>query len=128
MPTLFTQIINQEIPSYKVYEDEMTYAFLDIFPIQKWQVVIVPKVEVDHFYDLDDTYYWALMQTAKMLAPKLKKALWAKRCWVIIEWLEVPHAHIKLVPITTWGDLDSTNVYEASKEELEEISKLLIVI
>jgi len=97
MPSIFTQIINQEIPSYKIYEDDQTYAFLDIHPEAKGHVLVVPKKEVDKIYDLDDETYTALMLTAKKLAKHLESKTGHRTLWKIIG-TDVPHAHIHLMP------------------------------
>jgi len=100
--TLFTKIIHGDIPSHKIYEDEHTYAFLDIYPRQPGQVLVVPKAQIDHIWDLSHEDYHALMSTAKKVAQRLRVAFKDKeRVAMIVEGLEVAHAHIKLFPFST---------------------------
>lgn len=103
-PSIFTRIINGEIPSYKIYEDERTYAFLDIHPIQPGQVLVVSKVQVGNFYELDDDNYKAFFATVKKIAKQLKSKFPGKRrIGVMLEGLDVDHVHAKIFPIDT-GD------------------------
>lgn len=85
MPSIFSRIIVGEIPCYKIYEDDHTFAFLDIFPYQLGHLLIVPKIEVDHFFDLPEPYYTALFQTAKILAPALQQATKSIRVGMVLE-------------------------------------------
>lgn len=126
MSTLFTKIIQWEIPSYKIYEDNLTCAFLNIFPVQKGDILIVPKIEVDHFFELEEPYYSAIFQLAKKLAPVLQKVGGYKRISLVIEGLEVPHAHIRLAGIHKPGDFDADKQHKASEEELVEMQAKLI--
>lgn len=99
-PSIFTRIINGEIPCHKVYEDDLTIAFLDIHPIQPGQVLVVPKTQVSNFYDLDDKDYIAFFATVKKIAKQLKSKYPAKkRIGVMIEGLDVDHVHAKIFPI-----------------------------
>ncbi|MBR0488372.1 HIT domain-containing protein [Candidatus Saccharibacteria bacterium] len=97
MPSIFTKIINGEIPSYKIYEDDHTLAFLDIHPETKGHTLVVPKKEVDKIYDLEDADYQALMATAKKLARHMEDVTGRRTLWKIIG-TDVPHAHIHLMP------------------------------
>jgi len=97
MSTIFTKIINGEIPSYKIYEDEKTFAFLDIFPQSPGHTLVVPKVEVDKIYDLPDDYYNTLWATAKKLAKHYENIL-GKRIFFKVIGTDVPHTHIHIVP------------------------------
>lgn len=99
--SVFTKIIKGEIPSHKVYEDEKTLAFMDINPIQPGMVLVIPKVQIDHFMDLEDADYQALMATVKQVARKMREEFPDKRVAVQIEGLDVPHAHVKMFPFTT---------------------------
>ncbi len=126
MSTLFSRIIQGEIPSYKIYEDELTYVFLDINQFHRGKILIVPKIEVDHFFDLDDIYYQAIFNTAKKLAPILKKTFESQRVWLVIEWLEVPHAHLKLFPVNKAWDIWDNDELILTHEEMLEIKKLII--
>lgn len=102
--SIFTKIIKREIPSHKVYEDDKTYAFLDIHPVQEGMVLVVPKVQVAEFMDLDDEDYAALWQTVKKVARRLQEMYPNKRrIGVQVEGLDIDHVHVKLFPINT-GD------------------------
>lgn len=103
--SIFTRIIKGEIPCHKVYEDEHTIAFLDIHPIQPGQVLVVPKLQIADFYDLPDSEYEAFFATVKKVAQKLREQFPAKkRIGVMIEGLDVDHAHAKLFPIDTGAE------------------------
>jgi histidine triad (HIT) family protein len=99
MSTIFTKIINGEIPSYKIYEDDYTYSFLDIKPFHLGHTLVVSKIEVDYFVDVPEPYYSAVFQTAKKIAPAIQKATKTERIGTLIEGLEVPHFHYHLIPI-----------------------------
>ncbi len=118
MPSIFTKIINGEIPCYKIYEDDKTFAFLDIHPETRGHTLVVPKKEVDKLYDLEDEDYFAVMDTARKLSSHMEKVLGARTLWKVVG-TDVPHAHIHLMP------LDSTWQYgrtlELKPEEFEEI-------
>ena len=123
MPTLFTKIINGEIPCHKLWEDERHFAFLDIRPIQPGMTLLIPKQEVDRVFDLDDGAYTALMLAAKHLTPAIQKATGCARVGLVIEGLEVPHAHIKLIPINKPGDLTPHDNRVATEEELTAMAE-----
>lgn len=97
--SIFTKIINGEIPSYKIYEDEQVFAFLDINPINPGHTLLVPKTEVDHLWDLDDDTYDALMAAAKKLAKHMRAKLDAPRIGLVVEGFAVAHAHLHLIPV-----------------------------
>lgn len=97
MTTTFTQIINGEIPCYKVYENDKTFAFLDIHPETPGHVLVIPKIEVDKVYELPDDYYYALMDTARKLSKHMESKLGARILWKVVG-TDVPHAHIHLEP------------------------------
>ncbi len=101
MPTLFTKIINREIPSYKVAETEDFYAFLDINPNTKGHTLCVPKKEVDKFFDLDEATYIGLMQFSRRVALAIEKTIPCKRVGLSVIGLEVPHVHVHLIPLHT---------------------------
>lgn len=104
--SLFTKIIKGEIPCHKVYEDDKTLAFMDIYPIQTGAVLVVPKTQVDHFFDVPTEDYIALMHTVRKVSQRMKQVFpEATRIGVMIEGFEVPHTHVKLVPITSGADL-----------------------
>ena len=106
MASIFSRIIAGEIPSYKVAEDERHYAFLDINPLSEGHTLVVPKHEVDYIFDLSDEEYAALQLFAKRVATAVEKTVDCKRIATAVIGLEVPHAHIHIVPIKTEGDLD----------------------
>jgi histidine triad (HIT) family protein len=127
MASIFTKIINGEIPSYKIDEDEYFYAFLDIFPLAKGHILVIPKKEVDYLFDLDDKTYLGLSAFAKKLAIALKKAIPCKKVGVVVLGLEVPHAHIHLIPMQSEQDVNFANPKKKfSPEEFEEIRQSII--
>jgi len=105
MSTIFTKIVNGEIPAWKVAENDDYLAFLDIFPVAEGHTLVIPKKEVDYLFDLDDETYLGLHAFAKKVAEGLKKAIPCRRVGVMVLGLEVPHAHIHLVPMQTEADL-----------------------
>ncbi len=105
MASIFTKIIAGEIPSYKIIEDENFYAFLDVFPIAKGHTLVIPKKEVDYLFDLDDETLGGLHVFAKRVAKALEKSVDCKRIGTAVVGLEVPHAHLHLVPINEITDL-----------------------
>ena len=109
MPSIFTKIINGEIPSYKIAENEDCVAFLDVFPLQKGHTLIVPKKEVDKLFDLDDSSYSKLFSFSKYVAKAIEKAFPCNRVGVVVIGHEVPHAHIHLIPINDMDDMNFTN-------------------
>lgn len=106
MATIFSRIVKGEIPCYKIAEDERFFAFLDINPVAKGHTLVVPKSETDYIFDIGDDELGAMMVFAKKVAKAIKKAIPCKRIGVAVIGLEVPHAHIHLIPITEEGDLD----------------------
>lgn len=114
MASIFSRIIAGEIPSYKVAEDDSHYAFLDINPMAEGHTLVVPKHEVDYIFDLPDEEYAALQLFAKRVAEALRKSVPCKRVATAVLGMEVPHAHIHLVPITTEADMD----FRAPKKSL----------
>jgi histidine triad (HIT) family protein len=122
MPTLFTKIINGEIPCHKIWEDDQHFAFLDITPIQPGMTLVVPKKEVEHPFDMNDGDYTALLLAAKHLVPAIQKAAGSAKVALVIEGLEVPHAHVKLIPISKPHDLSTDNAKKATDEELGEMA------
>lgn len=122
--TIFSKIVRGEIPSYKVYEDENFYAFLDINPIQAGHTLVIPKKEVDYIFDLDQETYAGLMAAAKKVAVSLKQAVECKRVGVAVLGMEVPHAHIHLIPLQKEADMNfRAEKKEISADEMQEIAK-----
>lgn len=118
MPSIFTKIINGEIPCYKIYEDDKTLAFLDIHPETKGHTLVIPKNEVDKIYDLPDEDYRALMDAAKKLSKNMEKILGARTLWKVVG-TDVPHAHIHLMPLDENWEYGKT--LELTPDEFEEI-------
>lgn len=124
MATIFTKIINGEIPCYKIAEDERFFAFLDISPLAKGHTLVVPKVEVDYIYDLDDDTLAGLHLFAKKVAIAIKAVVPCKRVGVAVLGMEVPHAHIHLLPLNKETDMLFSNPRVAvSPEEMKEIAE-----
>ena len=123
MSSIFSKIIAGEIPCYKVAENENHLAFLDIFPLRKGHVLVIPKKEVDYLFDLDDATYLELMSFSKQLALAIKQTIPCNRVGVAVIGLEVPHAHIHLIPINIDNDMNFANAkLQLSKSEFEEIA------
>jgi histidine triad (HIT) family protein len=125
MSSIFSKIIAGEIPGYKIYEDEYVCAILDINPIQKGHVLVIPKQEVDQLFELDEKMFDHMMHRVRYLAQVMKAKLDCKRVCVFVEGYGVPHVHVHLVPTNVPADFDKVHVYKASTEELEEVQKLL---
>lgn len=106
MATIFSRIASGEIPSYKVDGDEKHYAFLDINPMAKGHTLVIPRREVDYIFDLSEEEFTDLMRFARKVAAKIEKAIPCKRIGIAVIGLEVPHAHIHLIPIDTEADMD----------------------
>jgi histidine triad (HIT) family protein len=125
--TLFSKIIAGEIPSYKIAEDEKFFAFLDIFPLVEGHVLVVPKIEVDKFFDVPDNYLAELLLFAKPIAHAIEKSFDCNRCGVSVIGLEVPHAHIHLMPINSADDINFTNSkLKLGADELKAIQQKII--
>ena len=126
MSTIFSKIIDGSIPCYKVAENEQFLAFLDIQPLVKGHVLVIPKVEVDFIFDLDDSKLSELMLFAKQVALKMKKVLPCKKIGVTVIGLEVPHAHIHLLPINGISDMDFSKAkLSFPSEEMEAVCSLI---
>jgi histidine triad (HIT) family protein len=126
MASIFSKIVNGEIPAYKVAEDENYLAFLDIFPVAKGHTLVIPKKEVDYLFDLDDELYAGLQLFAKKVATGLKKAIPCQKVGVLVLGLEVPHAHIHLIPMQNEADL--LNFSKKQKFTPEEFQKIKEII
>jgi histidine triad (HIT) family protein len=125
MATIFTRIVDGEIPCYKVAENEEFFAFLDINPVQKGHTLVIPKEEVDYLFDIDDEKLGRMMIFAKQVATQIKAKIECKRVAVVVLGLEVPHAHIHLIPITNESDVDFKHKEELSVDEFKQISNIL---
>lgn len=126
MPSIFTKIINGNVPSYKIAEDDNCIAFLDVFPLKRGHVLVVPKKEVDYIFDLDSQTYNQLMAFSKTIAVALKKTISCKRVGLTVVGLEVPHAHIHLIPINSVNDMNFAN--EKLQLTSEEFSSIALQI
>lgn len=123
MPTIFSRIISGEIPCYKIAEDENYFAFLDINPLAKGHTLVIPKQETDYIFDLDDHTLSGMMVFAKKVALAIEKCVPCKRIGIAVIGLEVPHAHIHLVPLHSVHDINFSNPkLQLSKEEMEDLA------
>lgn len=125
--TIFSKIVAGEIPSYKIAENEQFLAFLDVFPLVKGHVLVVPKTEVDKLFDLPDVYLSNMLLFAKPIAKAIERTIDCNRCGISVVGLEVPHAHMHLLPINTANDLNFTQPkIKVEKEEMERIQQMLV--
>ena len=125
--TIFSKIIVGEIPSYKIAENEKFFAFLDIFPLQEGHVLVVPKTETDKFFDLTDDYLQEMLVFAKPIAKAIEKSFDCNRCGISVVGLEVPHAHLHLIPINSANDLNFTRKkMKLSPEEMKKVQEKII--
>jgi histidine triad (HIT) family protein len=123
MPSIFTKIINGDIPSYKIAENAQFLAILDAFPLVKGHVLVIPKQEIDYIFDLNDQLLADLFLFAKTIAPAIEKAVPCKRIGITVIGLEVPHVHVHLVPMNSANDVNFTQPkIKIEKEEMEEIA------
>ena len=124
MSSVFTKIINREIPSYKIAENEQYYAFLDINPLAKGHTLVIPKKEIDNLFDLDEELYKGLFLFAKKVANAMEKTISCRKIGVAVVGLEVPHAHIHLVPMNTVNDINFTQPkLKSSDTELSAVAE-----
>ena len=127
MATIFSRIVKGEIPCYKIAEDERFFAFMDINPVQKGHTLVIPKREDDYIFNLADDEIGAMMVFAKKVAKAIEKAVPCKRIGVAVIGLEVPHAHIHLIPITQEGDMDFKKEHvKLAEEEFKEVQKRIV--
>lgn len=124
--TIFSKIIAGEIPSYKIAENEKFFAFLDIFPLREGHVLVVPKIETDKFFDLPDEFLSDMLLFAKPIAKAIERSFNCNRCGIEVVGLEVPHAHMHLIPINSANDLNFTK--EKLKMTPEQMKKVQEVI
>ena len=125
--TIFSRIIAGEIPSYKIAENENFFAFLDIFPLREGHVLVVPKKEVDHLFDLPASFLQEMLVFAQPIAKSIEKSFPCNRCGISVIGLEVPHAHMHLIPINTANDLNFTqSKLQASPEALKRVQETIL--
>jgi len=125
--TIFSKIIAGEIPSYKIAENEKFFAFLDIFPLREGHVLVVPKMEVDNLFDLPVDYLAEMLVFAQPIAKAIEKAFDCNRCGISVIGLEVPHAHLHLVPINSANDLNFTQAKpQAAANQLKNVQEKII--
>ncbi|MDG1916163.1 MAG: HIT family protein [Crocinitomix sp.] len=126
MASIFTKIINREIPAHIVAENDQFFAFLDISPLQKGHTLVIPKKEVDYIFDVEDELLGEMMVFSKQVAQKIKKVFPCDRIGITVIGLEVPHAHIHLVPISQMADMNfAKEKMTLSQEELADIAKAI---
>ena len=125
--TIFSKIIEGEIPSYKIAENEKFFAFLDIFPLREGHVLVVPKKEIDKFFDLPNEYLSEMLLFAKPIAKAIERSFNCNRCGIEVVGLEVPHAHMHLIPINTANDLNfNQSKLKLTNEQLEKIRDTIV--
>ncbi|MBI5150889.1 MAG: HIT family protein [Candidatus Omnitrophica bacterium] len=123
MPTLFTRIVKGEIPCHKICEDECFLAFLDIRPINPGHTLVIPKKEIDYIFDLDDALLGGIMVFSREIAAAIKKSVECRRVGIMVAGIEVPHAHVHLVPIQSVGDLNFAKSKPADDQELARMAE-----
>lgn len=123
MPSIFSRIVAGEIPCHKIAENEKYLAFLDVFPCSKGHTLVIPKQEIDYLFDMEDEHYLGLMAFAKSIEPAIRKAIPCKRIGVAVIGLEVPHAHVHLIPINSLSDMNFNSKLKLSQDELAEIAE-----
>jgi histidine triad (HIT) family protein len=125
MASIFTKIVNGEIPCYKIAETEDFLAFLDVNPNAKGHTLCIPKKEVDKIFDLDDASFSGLMSFSKQVAKAIKKAIPCKRIGLTVIGLEVPHAHVHLIPLNTMDDARFIQKVKLSSDEFQDIAEAI---
>ena len=118
MPSIFTRIVTGEIPAHKIAETDEFLAFLDVSPTTTGHTLVIPKQEVDYLFALSDEQYLGLMAFAKRIAPAIEKAVPCRRIGVAVIGLEVPHAHVHLIPLNAMADMDFTHKLKPTPDEL----------
>jgi histidine triad (HIT) family protein len=125
--SIFTKIIAGEIPSYKIAENDQFFAFLDIYPLRKGHVLVIPKTEVDKLFDLPADYLSQMLVFAQPIAKAIEKAFHCNRCGISVIGIEVPHAHMHLIPINSANDLNFTQPkLKLSEAELKEVQQKIL--
>lgn len=125
MASIFTKIVNGEIPAYKIAEDDNYLAFLDVNPNAKGHTLCIPKQEIDKIFDMDEESYLGLMKFSKKIAAALEKTVPCKRVGIAVVGLEVPHAHVHLIPLNEMDEMRFHNKVSLSKEEFEALAKAI---
>ncbi|MGN7810048.1 HIT family protein [Flavobacterium johnsoniae] len=123
MSSIFTKIVNGEIPAYKIAEDDNYLAFLDVNPNAKGHTLCIPKQEIDKIFDMDEELYLGLMKFSKKIAAALEKTVPCKRIGIAVVGLEVPHAHVHLIPLNHMDEMRFQDKVSLSKEEFETLAK-----
>lgn len=121
--SIFTKIVKGEIPAYKIAESDRYLAFLDVFPTTQGHTLVIPKQQIDYIFDLDDDLYTGLMAFAKEVAKAIRKAVPCERVGMAVVGLEVPHAHVHLIPLNSMADMNFANKKEFSQKEFEEVAE-----
>ncbi|HZF65416.1 MAG TPA: HIT family protein [Chitinophagaceae bacterium] len=125
--TIFSKIIQGEIPSYKIAEDDRFFAFLDIFPLREGHTLVIPKIEVDNLFDLPAEYLSGILMFAQPVAKAIEKAFDCNRCGISVIGIEVPHAHVHLLPVNSANDLNFTQPkLKASDEVLRRVQSRIL--
>jgi histidine triad (HIT) family protein len=125
--TIFSKIIKGEIPSYKIAENDKFFAFLDIFPLVEGHTLVIPKIEVDNLFDVPDEYLSQMLVFAKPIAKAIEKAYRCNRCGLAVVGIEVPHAHIHLVPLNGANDINFTrSKLKVSAEQLKKTQEKIL--
>lgn len=125
MASIFTKIVNGEIPAYKIAEDDKYLAFLDVNPNAKGHTLCIPKQEIDKIFDMEEEDYLGLMKFSKKVAAALEKTVPCKRVGIAVVGLEVPHAHVHLIPLNEMDEMRFQNKVSLSKEEFEALAKAI---
>lgn len=123
MSSIFTKIVNGEIPCYKIAEDDNYFAFLDINPNAKGHTLCIPKVEIDKIFDMDEAHFLGLMHFSRKVAKAIEKTVPCNRIAISVIGLEVPHAHVHLIPLNTMEDIRFQKKVNLSKEEFENLAQ-----
>lgn len=126
MASIFSKIIAKEIPSFAIKENERFYAFLDIRPLNPGHTLVIPKAEIDHFFDLSDEQLGEIMAFARPISHAIQQVTGCQRVAAVVAGFDVPHAHLHLIPVNSMEELDFTRARPASPEELAQTSSLII--
>ncbi|WP_333877061.1 HIT family protein [Flavobacterium sp.] len=125
MPSVFTKIVNGEIPAYKVAEDDHYLAFLDVNPNAKGHTLCIPKQEIDKIFDMEEDHYLGLMQFARKVAKAIEKTVPCKRVGIAVVGLEVPHVHVHLIPLHDMDDMRFQRKAALTQQEFEDLTKAI---